>query len=181
MNEPPTIETERLVLRPFALEDAADVRRLAGDRAIADTTLLIPHPYPEGVAEEWIRGHRDLFRQREAAVFAVTARETGALIGAIGLQTNPRHGRAELGYWIGRPFWNQGFATEAARAVVRYGFDELHLHRVYAHHMTRNPASGRVLEKVGMRLEGELRDHVAKWGKYETLRCYAILNPDGSD
>lgn len=174
----PNLETPRLVLRPFGDEDAADVRRLAGDRAIADTTLRIPHPYPDGAAGAWIATHAVSFAAGHGLTLAIILRERRDLIGAIGLEINPDQQRAELGYWIGRPYWNQGYATEAGRAVVAYGFDVLGLHRIYADHLTRNPASGRVMAKLGMRPEGILREHVVKWGLYEDVARHGILATD---
>ena len=100
-------------------------------------------------------------------------------MGCIGLRDIDRtHLQAELGYWIGVPYWGQGFATEAARAVVGYGFEMLGLNRIYAHHMTRNPSSGRVLERIGMRREGVLRERVLKWGRFEDVVIYAVLRSD---
>ncbi len=162
------------MLRPFVRADAPHVLRLAGAREIADTTLTIPHPYLAGMAEQWIATHGDAWEQQDRGTFAITT-ETDGLIGAIGLHFRPAHRRAELGYWIGRPFWNRGFATEAARAVIRFGFETLELNRIHASHLTRNPASGRVLVKAGMQLEGILRQHVMKWDRPEDLAQYAIL------
>jgi len=173
-----TLQTERLLLRPFALADAPAVQRLAGERAIADTTLNIPHPYEDGMAEEWIGTHQAKFNAGELANFAVVLRATGELIGAIGLVVSRRFDRAELGYWIGRPYWQQGYCTEAARAVLAYGFTALQLNRIHATHLRRNPASGRVMEKIGMTKEGLLRQHAKKWDRYEDLVQYGILREE---
>jgi RimJ/RimL family protein N-acetyltransferase len=175
MNAQPTIQTERLVLRPFSLEDADDVQRLAGERAIAATTLSIPHPYERGMAESWIATHHDEFIRGSKVVFAVAHRETAELLGAVSLTLRRQHYAAELGYWIGKPYWNRGYATEAAIATIHYGFRELRLHRVYATHLGRNPASGRVMVKAGMRKEGVLREHVRKWGAFDDLVTYGVL------
>ena len=174
----PTLETVRLHLRPFCEQDADTVRLLAGDRAIADTTLRIPHPYPEDAAAAWISTHAVTFAAGRAMTLALVRREQRDLVGAIGLDINPEQQRAELGYWVGRPFWNQGYATEAARAVIAYGFTHLGLHRIYADYLTRNPASGRVMGKLGMRMEGVMRDHVVKWGRCEDVARCAILSTD---
>lgn len=174
----PTLETERLILRPFRLSDAGDVQRLAGAAEISATTLDIPHPYPRGAAEEWIRSHRPTFEEGLGVHFAITLRETETLVGAIGLLITPRHNRAELGYWIGVPYWNNGYATEAVRAVVAYGFRVLGLHRICANHFPRNPASGRVMQKAGMTLEGTLRQHVKKGTAYEDLVTYGLLRDE---
>ena len=173
--EQPTLTTARLVLRPFTFEDAPAVQQLAGAREVADTTLNIPHPYRDGVAEAWILTHRQLFRVGVLANFAVVLRGSEELIGAIGLRIEAVHGRAELGYWIGLPHWGKGFCTEAARAVLDYGFNVLGLMRIHASHLKRNPASGRVMQKLGMRREGRLRNHVRKNDVLEDLEIYAIL------
>ena len=175
MTSPPTLETERLLLRPFALTDAPRVRELAGDPAIADTTLNIPHPYKEGMAEEWIATHLPKYRTGEQVDLAITAKESGDLVGAIGLNIDQRFQRAELGFWIGRGFWNRGYCTEAARAVIEYGFRHLSLNRIHAHHFGRNPASGRVMVKIGMSREGLLREHVLKGSRFEDSVAYGIL------
>lgn len=150
------------------------VQRLAGAREVADTTLSIPHPYEDGMAEAWFATHAPAFDRGEMATLAVTASSAG-LVGAIGLRIERDHRRAELGYWIGVPYWGRGFATEAAKAVIRFGFEQLSLNRIHACHLTRNPASGRVMIKAGMRLEGCLRQHVVKWDRFEDLAKYAIL------
>jgi RimJ/RimL family protein N-acetyltransferase len=174
----PTLLTERLMLRPFALEDAPAVRALAGDRAIASTTLNIPHPYGEDDARTWIATHARRFAADQEVVLAVTLRDSGEPIGAIGLVIARRHDRAELGYWVGRKHWGRGYASEAARALLDYGFRELRLNRIEAMHFARNPASGRVMRKIGMQREGTCRQHVKKWGRYEDTEQYAILRRD---
>jgi len=178
MSKIPTLETERLILRPFVVTDAADVQRLAGDRAIADTTQNIPHPYLDGMAEEWISKHEELFEQGKGATFAIALKPQGVLIGAISLMGISKGHQAELGYWIGKPHWNLGFATEAGRAILQFGFDGLELNRIHACHLSRNPASGRVMQNLGMTHEGCRRQHVKKWENYEDLELYGILRSD---
>jgi RimJ/RimL family protein N-acetyltransferase len=174
----PTLDTPRLRLRPLTLADAAAVQRLAGEWEVADTTLAIPHPYEDGLAEAWIATLVDLYARREQVVFAVTARSDSQLLGAMGLVLRHAHHRAELGYWIGKPFWGRGYATEAGIAVLRYGFTTLALNRIHACHFARNPASGRVLEKIGMKREGVSRQHVTRWDRYEDLVQYGILRAE---
>ena len=178
MRELPRIKTKRLLLRPFALADAKEVQRLAGDRDIASTTAAIPHPYDDGVAEQWIAMHQQRFEEGTWLNLAITHDPDDTLVGALGLRLEPEHDRAEIGYWIGKPYWGQGYATEAARALVEYGFERLGLHRIYAYHFTRNPASGKVLQKIGMRHEGHRRQHDKKWGRYEDEELYGMLKDD---
>lgn len=173
----PTLYTDRLACRPLTLADAADVQRLAGEHDIADMTQ-IPHPYEDGVAEKWIRSTHEEFEKEEGATFAITLREEGSLIGAIGLGHKDAHGTAELGYWVGKPYWHRGYCTEAARAVLGYGFHELCLHRICAYHFRRNPASGRVMQKIGMQHEGDYPKEARKCGIFEDLVLYGILKSD---
>jgi ribosomal-protein-alanine N-acetyltransferase len=174
----PTLTAGRLTLRPFVPDDAFDVERLAGMREIADTTLNIPHPYPHGAAVEWIRAHEPAWREGSSATFAIVDNASGRLAGAISLMIKPEHRRAELGYWIALGCWNRGYATEAGHRLIDFGFDVLGLHRIEARHFVRNPASGRVMQKLGMQPEGIERDWAIKWDRFETLAVYSILEPE---
>lgn len=178
VNGLPTLETDRLILRPFVADDAFDVERLAGMREIADTTLNIPHPYPHGGAAAWIGLHESAWNDGTSATFAIIARDTGKLAGAISLMIKREHQRAELGYWIAVDCWNSGYATEASQRVIDFAFEELRLHRIEARHMLRNPASGRVMKKIGMQQEGVERDWAIKWDRFESLAVYSILEPE---
>ncbi len=178
MSQPSALTTPRLLLRPFNLEDAPAVQELAGEWDVAATTGTIPHPYPDGAAEEWIERHREICDRGDSAVFAIVVAGDGSLVGAIGLEIDKANRQAELGYWIGKPHWGQGYGTEAARRVLRYAFEELALNRVYGLHMTKNPASGRVMEKLGMKREGTLRQALFRWKKFEDLEVYAMLREE---
>jgi RimJ/RimL family protein N-acetyltransferase len=178
MKKIPRLETERLILRPFGPVDAAEVMRLAGDRAVADTTLNIPHPYKKGMAEEWISTHQECFEKDQGVAWAITRKSDSALVGAISLMEMAKGHQAGLGYWIGKPYWNQGYCTEAGKAVLSCAFSDLSLMRIHACHITRNPASGRVMQKIGMRHEGCRRQHVKKWDKAEDLELYGILKTE---
>jgi len=178
----PTIETERLILRPFTLADAPEVQRLAGDWEVAFGSMgILPHPYEDGMAEEWIKNHQENFNNGIDTILAITHREEKYLIGAISLTRNNRFESAFLGYWLGKSYWNKGYCTEASMAMVEYGFDVLMLNRIFASHLTRNPASGRVLQKINMQHEGHMRQHVKVWGKFEDLTWYGILRSDYID
>lgn len=175
MSEQPVLRTNRLILRPFVVEDAIAVQLLAGAREVADTTLHIPHPYPSGAAEQWIATHPDAWESGTGVTYAITDADNGVVMGAVALTIAPPHARGELGYWVGLPFWNRGYCTEASRAVLDLGFGPLALHRIQARHLTRNPASGRVMQKLGMRPEGINRDAMRKNDRFEDLAMYAIL------
>ena len=175
MKKQPILKTNRLLLRPFELTDANAVQRLVGEFEIADTTLNIPHPYEDGMAEQWIVTHQEKFAAMELCCFAIVQKDSKQLIGAIGLTISTEHAHAEMGYWIGKPFWSNGYCTEAAKAIIDYGSTVLNLNRIYAHHFTRNLASGQVLNKLGMLHEGTARQHIKKWSKFEDIELYGII------
>ena len=169
----PNISTRRLLLRPFELGDASQVQKLAGDVRVADTTHNIPHPYLDGMAEEWISGHRPAFDAGTQVVFAITLDNTANVVGAAGLNVSaPRE--AELGYWVGVPYWNQGVATEATKAVIDFGFSRLALRTITGWHLVRNPGSGRVMQKAGMRRDPEGQKTLTKNGREESLISCSI-------
>jgi len=175
----PTLNTKRLILRPFLLTDARELHRLVNAPEVAATTLHIPHPYPEGLAEVWIKLHGEMFESWEGVVFAVVRRRDSSLIGCVGLECDPENQNAELGYWIGVPYWNRGYATEAAQMVVSFGFAYFGLHRIKSSYFGSNPASGRVMEKIGMRYEGRRREQVFKEGRgFEDVVEYGVLSED---
>lgn len=181
MNTLPTLKTNRLVLRPFTLDDAPLVQKYAGDKAIARMTANIPHPYEDGLAEEWIAAHQDAFEKRKDLTLAAALDAGKTLVGAISLHSNEIHRYAELGYWIGKPYWNQGYCTEAAKEIVRYGFECMNLNRIQARHMTHNPASGRVMEKIGMKKEGVLRQSFFRFGDFNDYAIWSILREEFSE
>jgi len=168
----PTLRTKRLVLRAWKSSDATRIRELAGDRDVALNTMHVPHPYPDGAAEAFIT---DVAQSPDTCSFAI---DDGQLAGSIGLRLTREFERAEVGYWIGKPFWGRGYATEALGAVLGFGFEELKLHRIYAGYFSRNAASGRVMEKSGMKFEGRLRQHVKKWDDFVDIVYYAILRDE---
>lgn len=172
------LSTDRLLLRPFRMSDAPDVQRLAADYDVAKGTLVIPHPYPDGEAERWIASLQRDENAVAVATFAIILRAEGRVIGSIGLDIAPEHHQARMSYWLGQPYWNRGYGTEAVRAVLLHGFQQLRLHRIYAPHFRTNPASGRVLQKVGMRYEGRLREHYLRFGQYIDVELYGLLQQE---
>ena len=172
----PTLHTERLILRTFALEDASDVKRLAWNPNVASTTNVIEYPYRDGLAEELIRRCGNYFIKEEGPSFAVTLRSDGTLIGNVELfiRRYLPHNDAFISYWIGEPYWNCGYCTEAAKVVIRYGFRECNLDQILAYHFKGNPASGRVLQKIGMRYWVYFPNDTKHWGKWEDQIGYTL-------
>ncbi|MBC8376707.1 MAG: GNAT family N-acetyltransferase [FCB group bacterium] len=176
MKKYPEIKLERLMLRGFLPTDAPKIQELAGAFEIAEMTLNIPHPYLDGMAETWMNSHQSEFNSGSGVVFAMIELYSGKLVGAVGLTVMQRFNRAELGYWVGKPFWGNGYATEASKALLKYGFETLQLNKIHASHMTRNPASGRVMQKIGMEPEGVLKQHALKWDKFVDMAVYGKLS-----
>ncbi len=178
------LRTKRLVLRQFCSSDAQRLHYLANDKQVANGAHYMPYPFLASAAEEWLVKHKELVREGRAAVFAICQRsptesnESPELIGTVGLAIVEVDQRAEIGYWLGREYWGNGFCTEAVVAVVEYGFEDLGLHRIFAHHISRNVASARVLEKAGFSKEGVFRQHARKWGVFEDTVCYGMLCSD---
>ena len=173
-----TLFTSRLLLRPFAEADAARLAELGGDRAIADTTISVPHPFTRSFASSWI-ARRNLAADRQLTR-AICHRDNAELVGYVGVVDMDReHALGELSFWVGRPFWGTGIASEAATAIVELAFGELELNRLQAYHMVRNPASGRVLEHLGFQHEGLLRQRVRKWGVFEDVVICGLCAPTG--
>lgn len=152
----PAIVTTRLRLRPMELDDGPTIHRLVNDKEICYNCVDIPYPYPEGAAESWILGHPMRFMQQQAAIFAITKDEE--IIGACGIEYKYSADHYEIGYWIGRDFWGNGYATEAAQHLLNFGLYDLNLPEIYAESLSTNVNSCRVLEKIGMQ-------HVARTRK----------------
>ncbi|MDO8907417.1 MAG: GNAT family N-acetyltransferase [Pseudohongiella sp.] len=177
VEEQPTLATERLRLRPYRLDDAPRIKKLAGERDVAEMTRTIPHPYPEGEAERWIQQQPMAWQNGSSVTFAVTLRNKDETIGTVGL-FNRQDREAEIGYWIGVPFQGEGYCTEAVEALIGFGIAELGVTRFYASHLKRNPASGAVLRNAGLRKIGKdsivWRDGVSQ----EQVELYELLIED---
>jgi RimJ/RimL family protein N-acetyltransferase len=169
----PVLWTERLKLRPFTLSDGPIVRHLAGDRAVATATRGIPYPYPRGLAEQWIASHQLMYDQSLATTLAIVERSSGRIVGAVRLAIDDDTQTGRLGFWVGKPYWNQGFATEALQAVVTYALKTRQLHAVFAAHAVGNDAAARVLEKLGLQREPALPRAARAWGRYDAEVYYS--------
>jgi len=170
--------TQRLILRRLKPDDAPHMVTLAGDYDVAKMTLNIPHPYPADGASKFIKRSQYAWDAGERYGFAIVLKETDTFMGVIGIIPEYQHYRAEVGYWIGKPYWGNGYVTEALKRVIQFGFETLDLNRIDAAHRSDNPASGRVMEKVGMIYEGTFRQVTFRDGAYSDLKYYAILREE---
>lgn len=175
MKKQPVLTTKRLNLRPFKPADAESIQALIESRKIAEETF-IPYPYDQGMAEDFIDNYRQKWNSGTGAAFAIELLKNHQLVGSISFKKiEKKHDRAEIGYWIGISHWGHGYATEAVKSIVDFGFDRLNLNRIYAQHFHTNPASGKVLMKAGFSREGVLRQHVVRFGEVKDCICYSIL------
>lgn len=175
MTHPIVLQTERLTLRLPVHQDAGRIQTLAGDAKISRVTTNIPYPYPDAAAEKFIADVTEGMKNATGYTFAVYSQLDDMLVGMIGLGMKKEHSRAEMGYWIGVDFWGKGYATEVAKEIIRFGFEDLNLNKIYACYFSFNPASGRVQEKAGMQQEGVFREHILKDGRYIDLVYTSIL------
>lgn len=176
MRYQPSLQTDRLRLRPFIADDAATVAELAGTGAMAEATISIPHPFSLTAAKTWITSLPHLFRSGLAVHFAVCTTESNELIGCFALKNlDKTHQHAELECWIGAPWQRQGYATEAAKAVLAFGFEQLNLNRIYGYYLISEPNAATLLEKLGLQQEGIMRQAVHKKSGYKDLGIFAIL------
>lgn len=168
------LETAELDLRPLRPDDAPAIQALVAAWEVARWTANIPHPYEPGMAEAWIAENQRDCERGESLVFAIERRADRALVGAIGLMFEAAENMAEVGYWIGMPYWGQGYATEALRGLLRLAFGRLGLDRVAASAMIDNLASMRVQEKAGLIHTGDGEIHAPARGASFAGRHRAI-------
>ena len=176
----PTLETERLILNRPTENDLGDlILHLNSDNVFSENTLNIPFPYQNENAEFWIHELVNKgFEEKKNFTFAIREKENPKLIGAIGIHLDKLHLKAEIGYWIGKEFWNKGFVTEAVREIIRFGFQDLGLNKIYATHFPHNPASGKIMQNCGMKLEATLKQEYFKNGKPLDVLKYSVLKQD---
>jgi RimJ/RimL family protein N-acetyltransferase len=162
MNIFPELNTNRLKLRRIQAEDIPSLVKYANNKKIADNVLNIPHPYQEPDAVFRISYVVQGFKNKARYVFAVILKEREELIGEASLHLDNTNNIAELGYWVGEPFWNKGIATEAVKAVLKFGFEKLGLTIIFATCHEENKASGTVLLNNGM-LKKSITGHVIEY------------------
>lgn len=174
----PQLSTDRLILRRVDTEDIPAMVKYANNRTIADNTLTLPYPYTVDDAVNWISFSIQGYRSGERYIFAIELKESHEFIGAIGLHVKQEHNKAEIGFWLGEPFWNRGIMSEALRAVLDYGFNTLHFNKLFATHFLENTASGKVLQKAGMIQEAVLKDEYRIKGKYRSVVQYRLTEAE---
>ena len=174
----PVLETQDLRLRAYKLSDAKQLQQKIGIKQVSMYMTHIPYPYLDGMAEEYIKSLDQGLASGSKLNYAIVDKHTDGLLGAVGFTIFTNDKRAELGYWVAQDAWGRGYATQAVKALVDYGFTELGLNKIHADYYAKNPASGRVMQKVGMQQEGCLRQHYYKDGQFHDMFVYSILKQD---
>ncbi|HYG99939.1 MAG TPA: GNAT family N-acetyltransferase [Terriglobales bacterium] len=174
----PEIVTERLLLRALRPTDEIDVFSYARDPEVANHTLWEPHENLNDT-RVFLAFVAEQHRSGRSFIWAIVHNRDRRVIGTVGLTAYvPNHARAEMGFAIARPYWNQGYTTEAVKAMLSFALRDLGLNRVEAFCKLENIGSARVMEKAGMRFEGILRGREFIKGRYEDVRMYAMLKQD---
>ena len=174
----PRLHTERLTLCEQDEKYIPQMVALANEKEVSKMLSSMPYPYYAKDARGWIETAAKKYAEKTLISFAITNKQSGDYMGNIDLMLSPEHNHATLGYWLGKPYWGKGVMSEAARAVMVYGFDTLKLRRLAAHHFHINPASGRVMEKAGMKLEGIRKAHFKKGENYLDIHDWGILREE---
>ena len=156
------------------MSDADKITEYCKDYLVSRWTQNIPYPYARKDAVKFIKDCAEKWK-KDSYTYAID--HEGKLVGMVVLNLR-KDNIAEIGYWLGRKYWGQGLTTEAAKLLVQEGFEKLKLHKIYATHHPKNKASGRVMQKLGMKYEGTLREHVKAKGKYWDVAYYGILRSE---
>ncbi|MDB5098303.1 MAG: family acetyltransferase [Cyanobacteria bacterium RYN_339] len=171
----PTLESERLLLRKIAPEDAPAMHAYTSDPEMV-RHLPLNQTYTLEDAQRSVRGFMEMYAARKSAPWGVSLKDTGEHIGICGFENwNAQTDRAEIGFIIAKSQWGRGYATEAAKRVMRFGFEVMQLNRLEARTKSENIASKHVLARLGLQYEGLLREHSYWKGAYHDLELYAVL------
>lgn len=173
-----TIEltTERLLLNQPNLQDIPRLLEIMKNPVYSQNTTNIPYPYTEASATFWVNLALEGLEIGDKYIFAIRLKSSSTIIGGVGLGIDKANNKAEMGYWLDEQYWNKGYITEVAQALVHFGFETLHLKRIFASHFTHNEASGKIMQKIGMQQEGVLKAYTLKDGEYLDHVLYAIVN-----
>lgn len=174
------LETERLFLNSLSYKDIPKITDYLQNPKISENVINIPFPYFEKDAIFWVNLANQGRNTGELYNFAIRSKQDKELnfMGGIGLMVNKKHNKAELGYWIAEPFWNNGFVSEAVQKIIEFAFDVLELNKITSSHFLHNPASGKVMIKNRMIKEGEIKDHFKKGDTYLDIIQYRLTREE---
>jgi len=167
-----------IILRPLVQEYAPIIAEYCNNYNIFKSTLSLPYPYTLEHAESWIATAQENVRGEKSFEFAIIEPTSGEVVGAVGLSYHKENRKGELGYWIAEQYWGKSYGTAAAEAMLKFAFQEKNYHKVFGRFLINNPASGRIMQKIGMKEVGVFVDDVYKEDKFETVHYYEILQSE---
>ena len=177
-NDLPTLETDRLILRKVHMMDAADMYAYGSNEEVSEFVTWDTH---QSLADtkEFIHFIVNNYENKQVAPWGIECKKNRKFIGTIDFVSwDPRHKVAEIGYVLSKEYWGEGYMTEAAKEVVKFGFENMDLERIQARCLVENTGSARVMEKIGMTFEGISRKVTFTKGKHQDLKIYSILRHD---
>jgi ribosomal-protein-alanine N-acetyltransferase len=177
-SQSPILETDRLILRELTMEDAEEYFEFASDPQVSVSTLWDRHKSMEDT-QEYLQKVLDKYQARQAYRWGIVHKHSNKLIGRTGLISwDIAHSKAEIGFALSSQHWNMGIITEATSEVIKYGFNTLDINRIEGRCNYNNVGSARVMEKLGMKLEGILRQQLKIKGEFMDQRIYSILKDE---
>ncbi len=171
------LETSRLILQYYQQRDAARIAQLANNKELAQV-LGFPSPYEFKHAQEWIQMQPDLINRGIEYPLTIWTKDHPELIGTITIRIDRKNHKGEIGYWLGREYWSKGYATEAVKEIMKFGFNEIMLNKVWASTLAKNIGSINVLLKVGMKKEGTLKQNRLLMGIYEDVDVFGLVRDE---
>ena len=172
-----TINIDNFYIRPLHKSDADSIVKYINDAQIHRNTTNIPYPYSEKDAKTFLTDSPKHWSAGSAYRFGIVINHE--VVGCCSLEKiNQKDCNAELGYWLGRPFWGQGIMSRVTKAVVAFGFNQLKLHKIIVKHQETNKSSQRIIEKLGFMYEGTERESHLRDGKWCNCRCYSLLESE---
>lgn len=169
------IETERLLLREINFDDVDLIVEYCNDPDISKY-MYLPYPYSREDAINWINKHKEDYKNDKLYTFGIVLKETNLLVGAISLSNKKEDQNGEIGYWIGKKHWSNGYASEAMKAIIEFAFKVKNYHRIFARCIAENIASSKVMMKNGLTYEGRLKDHVYRYGRFFDMLYFGLIN-----
>ncbi|MDR2201059.1 MAG: GNAT family N-acetyltransferase [Puniceicoccales bacterium] len=177
LNRCPILSSERLLFKPLCGEDVSSIILFLSDYETVFCLTYANWPYTVQDAVLWLTHVNRLCASGNGCFWGVH-NHGNEFLGTAGLSLFPEHEKAELHYWLGKPYWGKGYGTEMARSLVEYSFRTIGVKRLEVNHMTRNVRSQRVIEKCGFRLEGTMRAYVKRFDLFEDVKFYSLLREE---
>ncbi|MFX0163473.1 MAG: GNAT family N-acetyltransferase [Candidatus Hodarchaeota archaeon] len=173
------LDGERVKIRKLKISDARDIYENVKDKDIGRWMFRFLHPYPKDEARKFIRRTHYKLKKKKGYDFGIVLKNTNKVIGVVDLfDIDWENKKAEIGYWLGKKYWGRGLMTEAVKLILKFGFEDLKLHRIYARLFEENIGSKNVLEKCGFKLEGIIREATFRNNKWHNGLIYGILKPE---